>query len=166
MASEAMHALGVPTTRALSLIATGDEVLRDMFYNGDARLEPGAIVCRVARSFIRFGTFQLPVSRDETQIKLIAPLADYVIKHFYPECDVSKKSADVTSSGVGSTPAADTLKGMGSNKYANLLIGVARRTGFLVSEWSRVGFTHGVLNTDNMSILGDTIGTKDICGLE
>ncbi len=65
LCSEAMHHLGVPTTRALSLVLTGDQVLRDMFYDGDAKLEPGAIVCRVAPSFIRFGNFQLPASRSD-----------------------------------------------------------------------------------------------------
>ena len=133
VASEAMAALGVPTTRALSLVATGDDVLRDMFYNGNAKMEPGAVVCRVAQSFIRFGTFQLPISRGDDQIPLGKQLGDYVIRHFYPEC----ASAE--------------------NPYAALLTAIAERTGHLVAEWHRVGFVHGVLNTDNMSILGDTI---------
>jgi serine/tyrosine/threonine adenylyltransferase len=70
VASEAMAALGVPTTRALSLVATGDRVVRDMFYSGNPELEPGAVVCRVARSFVRFGSFQLPVSRGDEQVAL------------------------------------------------------------------------------------------------
>src|SRR5258705_1487846 len=65
LCSEAMHHLGVPTTRALSLVATGEPVVRDMFYDGHPRTEPGAIVCRVAPSFIRFGNFELPASRGE-----------------------------------------------------------------------------------------------------
>ncbi|PNH10980.1 hypothetical protein TSOC_002234, partial [Tetrabaena socialis] len=85
VASEAMAALGVPTTRALSLAGTGDAVLRDMFYNGNARLEPGAVVCRVAPSFVRFGTFQLPVSRGAGEVGLVALAADWVIKHHYPQ---------------------------------------------------------------------------------
>lgn len=133
VASEAMASLGVPTTRALSLVATGDDVLRDMFYNGNAKMEPGAVVCRVARSFIRFGTFQLPVSRGDEQAPMAKTLADYVIRHFYPEC-------------------ADA-----ANPYAALLQAVAQRTGRLVAEWHRVGFVHGVLNTDNMSILGKNL---------
>ena len=132
VASEAMYALGVPTTRALSLVGTGDEVVRDMFYNGNAQLEPGAVVCRVARSFIRFGSFQLPASRGDKH--LVKALADFTIREFYrDECTESE------------------------NQYKQFLTAVARRTGFLVSEWHRVGFTHGVLNTDNMSIIGDTI---------
>eukprot|EP00884_Botryococcus_braunii_P018806 jgi/Botrbrau1/5609/Bobra.97_2s0032.1 len=133
VASEAMAALGVPTTRALSLVATGDRVLRDMFYNGNAKFEPGAVVCRVAPSFIRFGTFQLPVSRGEEQVGLVKQLADYVIRHHYTHLDGRK------------------------DKYAALLMEVSKRTGSLIAFWQNVGFVHGVLNTDNMSILGETI---------
>ncbi|HEV8519740.1 MAG TPA: protein adenylyltransferase SelO family protein, partial [Burkholderiales bacterium] len=78
MCSEAMHYLGVPTTRALSLIATGETVVRDMFYDGNPQPEPGAIVCRVAPSFVRFGNFQ--ILEDDLKRKL----ADYVIRHHYP----------------------------------------------------------------------------------
>lgn len=144
-----------------------------MFYNGNARLEPGAVVCRVARSFIRFGTFQLPASRGEDQAPMVRQLADYVIRHFYPECDpdspgfkrtVIAQGGEGTSNGAntegenGGAAANGAASVSGPNKYAEFLAAVARRTGFLVSEWNRVGFVHGVLNTDNMSILGDTIG--------
>src|SRR5687767_3856610 len=78
LCSEAMHHLRVPTTRALSLVTTGDQVLRDMFYDGDARLEPGAIVCRVAPSFVRFGNFQLPASRNDWA--LLNQLIDFTIR--------------------------------------------------------------------------------------
>lgn len=133
LASEFMGAAGVPTTRALSLVATGDQVMRDMFYNGNQRFEPGAVVCRVARSFIRFGTFQLPATRGGEDKFLVQKVANYVLKHHFAEINDD------------------------NNKYATLLEQVAKRTAFLVSEWHRVGFVHGVLNTDNMSILGDTI---------
>src|SRR4029453_3112019 len=83
LCSEAMHHLGVPTTRALSLVLTGDQVLRDMFYDGDAKLEPGAIVCRVAPSFIRFGNFQLPASRGDRP--LLNQLIDFTIRRDFPE---------------------------------------------------------------------------------
>lgn len=82
VASEAMHALGVPTTRALALVATGEDVVRDMFYDGRAKLEPGAVCCRLARSFLRFGSFQLPASRGDGA--LAAALTDYLIRHHYP----------------------------------------------------------------------------------
>ncbi|KAK9915711.1 hypothetical protein WJX75_003009 [Coccomyxa subellipsoidea] len=133
VASEAMHALGIPTTRALSLVATGAKVLRDMFYNGNAKYEPGAVVCRVSPSFIRFGTFQLPAIRGGDQIALIAPLADYVIRHHYPH-----------------------LQGR-EDRYAAFLQEVVTRTAHLIAFWQSVGFVHGVGNTDNFSVLGETI---------
>src|SRR5436190_3276673 len=81
--SEAMHHLGVPTTRALSLVATGEPVVRDMFYSGDPRPEPGAIVTRVAPTFIRFGNFEIMANRGE--LENLRGLADYVLRHDYPE---------------------------------------------------------------------------------
>src|SRR5690606_27210838 len=82
LCSEAMHHLGVPTTRALSLVATGEEVVRDMFYDGHPRPEPGAIVCRVAPSFTRFGTFELPASLGEED--LLRQLVDHTLTHDFP----------------------------------------------------------------------------------
>jgi len=131
VASEAMEALGVPTTRALSLVRTGAQVMRDMFYNGNAQLEPGAVACRVARSFVRFGSFQLPASRGD--FALVKTLADYIIAEYYAE------------------------DGVEAGDYAGWFGCVARRTGEMIAEWQRVGFTHGVCNSDNFSILGDTI---------
>jgi uncharacterized protein YdiU (UPF0061 family) len=131
--SEAMHGLGIPTTRALSLVLTGDRVVRDMFYDGRPEAEPGAIVCRVAPSFVRFGHFELP--RSAGDITLLRALADYVVDaHF---------------------PSAAALAG--EERYAAFFREVAERTARLAVEWMRVGFVHGVLNTDNMSILGLTI---------
>src|SRR5690554_2814011 len=130
--SEAMHHLGVPTTRALSLVATGEAVERDMFYDGRPRDEPGAIVCRAAPSFIRFGTFELPYSRGE--VDLLRALADFCIRRDFPE-----------------------LQGQGEALYADWFKAICERTATLAAHWMRVGFVHGVLNTDNMSILGLTI---------
>ena len=132
LCSEAMHHLGVPTTRALSLVATGDEVIRDMFYDGNPEAEPGAIVCRVAPSFLRFGNFELCTSRDD--VGLLRQLADYTLTHFFPELGA---------------PSKDT--------YGAFFAEVARRTARLIAHWQAVGFVHGVMNTDNMSILGLTI---------
>ncbi len=130
--SEAMHHLGIPTTRALSLVSTGDSVMRDMFYDGRAKAEPGAIVCRVAPSFLRFGNFELPASRKD--VALLRTLLDYTLRtHF----------ADLGTSGP--------------DAYAAWLAEVARRTATLMAEWMRVGFVHGVMNTDNMSVLGLTL---------
>ncbi len=132
LCSEAMYHLGVPTTRALSLSLTGDEVLRDMLYDGNSAMEPGAIVCRVAPSFIRFGSFEILAAREN--FEELKQLADYTIKHFYP-----------------------TIKTAGKQAYLDLLEGVCDRSLDMVVEWQRVGFVHGVMNTDNMSILGLTI---------
>jgi uncharacterized protein YdiU (UPF0061 family) len=132
LCSEAMHHLGIPTTRALSLVGTGELVERDMFYDGHPRDEPGAIVCRVAPSFLRFGHFELPASRGE--VELLRKLADFCIARDFPH-----------------------LHGEGESLYAEWFAEVCERTAKLVAEWMRVGFVHGVLNTDNMSILGLTI---------
>ena len=132
LCSEAMHHLGIPTTRALSLVGTGESVVRDMFYDGNARAEPGAIVCRVAPSFIRFDNFELPASRGESD--LVRKLADFTIRRDFSELD-----------------------GDGENLYAEWFAQVCERSARMVAGWMRVGFVHGVLNTDNLSILGLTI---------
>ncbi|MEM6567527.1 MAG: YdiU family protein [Planctomycetota bacterium] len=138
LCSEAMFHLGVPTTRALSLVTTGEQVMRDMFYDGNAKLEPGAVVCRVARSFVRFGSFELPASRGD--VDLIRALADHVIRTAYPELDAPEEGNDVPS-----------------ETYVAWVREIAQRTAVMVAHWTRVGFVHGVMNTDNMSILGETI---------
>ena len=139
LCSEAMFHLGVPTTRALSLTVTGDRVMRDMFYDGNAKLEPGAVVCRVARSFVRFGSFELPASRGE--VDLIKSLSDHVIRTCYPELD----------------PAAAEGGPVGQGTYLRWFQEICTRTAAMVAHWTRVGFVHGVMNTDNLSILGETI---------
>ncbi len=132
LCSEAMHHLGVPTTRALSLVATGDAVVRDMFYDGNPQAEPGAVVCRVAPSFVRFGNFQILAAHGE--LDALKRLADYVIEKHFPE---------------PGAPSPAT--------YARWFEEICRRTATLMTDWMRVGFVHGVMNTDNMSILGLTI---------
>ena len=132
LCSEAMHHLGVPTTRALCLVGTGESVLRDMFYDGHAAPEPGAIVCRAAPSFVRFGHFELPASRGYHA--LLRQLVDFTIRRDFPQ-----------------------LAGHGEALYAEWFALVCERTAQMVAHWMRVGFVHGVMNTDNMSILGLTI---------
>ena len=132
LCSEAMHHLGVPTTRALSLVATGEPVLRDMFYDGNPQYEPGAVVCRVAPSFIRFGNFEILTSRDDTE--LLKKLVDFTIARDFPE-----------------------IEGDTAEKRARWFSQVCERTARMIAHWMRVGFVHGVMNTDNMSILGLTI---------
>jgi serine/tyrosine/threonine adenylyltransferase len=132
-----MHHLGVPTTRALSLVTTGEDVIRDMFYDGNPAAEPGAVVCRVAPSFIRFGNFELPAARGEADF--LERLVDFTITRDFPELVSRERGAtdpDVRAEWFGQ---------------------VAERTAIMIAGWMRVGFVHGVMNTDNMSILGLTI---------
>lgn len=128
--SEAMHYLGVPTTRALSLVETEEPVLRDMFYNGNAKYEPGAIVMRVAPSFLRFGNFEILAARKE--LDNLLNLTNWTIDRYY-------------------------LHIKGEDKVLTWFKEVMERTATMIVEWMRVGFVHGVMNTDNMSILGLTI---------
>ena len=93
LCSEAMHHLGIPTTRALSLTLTGEEVVRDMFYDGNAALEPGAVVCRVAPSFLRFGNFEILVANREPE--LLVQLADFTIRTLFPHLGAPGKSTYV-----------------------------------------------------------------------
>jgi len=137
LCSEAMHHLGVPTTRALCLVGTGEQVVRDMFYDGRARPEPGAIVCRVAPSFIRFGNFELPASREDH--KLLERLVDFTIERDFGE--------------LRERHAASTPEQLRAAWFAE----VCARTARLMAHWMRVGFVHGVMNTDNLSIVGLTI---------
>ena len=131
LCSEAMHHLGIPTTRALSLVSTGDAVVRDMFYDGHPKPEPGAIACRAAPSFLRFGHFELPSSRGD--VALLRTLAEFCIDRDYPHLSHRE----------------DALAAWFNE--------IAVRTARLMAEWMRVGFVHGVMNTDNLSVLGLTI---------
>ncbi len=132
LCSEAMFHLGVPTTRSLSLALTGDEVLRDMMYDGNTAYEKGAVVCRVAPSFIRFGNFQIFMSRGD--VDTLKELTDFTIRHYFPTIEKGTKAG-----------------------YIEFFKQVAKRTLEMIIHWQRVGFVHGVMNTDNMSILGLTI---------
>ncbi|RNC85015.1 MAG: YdiU family protein [Winogradskyella sp.] len=132
LCSEAMHYLGVPTTRALSISLTGDEVLRDMLYDGNSAYEKGAIVSRVAPSFLRFGNYEIFAARQDH--KTLKTLVDYTIKHHFPK-----------------------LGGPSKDTYVKFFRDVMKRTLDMIIHWQRVGFVHGVMNTDNMSILGLTI---------
>ncbi|WP_442506299.1 protein adenylyltransferase SelO [Novipirellula sp. SH528] len=132
LCSEAMHHLGVPTTRSLCLLTTGDQVLRDIMYDGNPEMETGAVVCRVAPSFIRFGNFEIFASRND--LNMLRELTDFTIRHYYPEIEAGTKSG-----------------------YGDYFHAVCQRTLTMMVHWQRVGFVHGVMNTDNMSIHGDTI---------
>ncbi|XP_047180490.1 protein adenylyltransferase SelO isoform X3 [Vigna umbellata] len=117
LCSEAMHHLGIPTTRALCLVTTGKLVTRDMFYDGNPKEEPGAIVCRVAQSFLRFGSYQIHASRGEEDLGLVRVLADYTIKHHFPHIENMSKSEGLSfSTGDEDHSVVDLT----SNKYADL----------------------------------------------
>ncbi|TDL82769.1 protein adenylyltransferase SelO [Peribacillus frigoritolerans] len=122
--SEAMHALGIPTTRSLAVVSTGEQVIRE------AAL-PGAILTRVAASHLRFGTFQYAAkwATDEE----LRSLADYALKRHYPDVEEDE------------------------NRYLSLLKEVIKRHAMLIAKWQLAGFIHGVMNTDNMTISGETI---------
>jgi uncharacterized protein YdiU (UPF0061 family) len=122
--SEAMAALGLPTTRALAAVTTGEEVVRETYL-------PGAVLTRVASSHIRVGTFQFFAARGD--IDGVRLLADHVIERHYPEAAKAER------------------------QYRALLDGVISRQAKLVAQWLLVGFIHGVMNTDNMSVAGETI---------
>lgn len=132
LCSEAMHHLGVPTTRALSLTLTGEKVVRDMFYDGNPKEEQGAVVCRVAPSFTRFGSFQIFAARGDKN--LLQQLVDYTIRTDFPHL-------------------GEPCKEVYQTWFEEICISTAE----LIVHWQRVGFVHGVMNTDNMSILGLTI---------
>ena len=132
LCSETMFHLGVPTTRALSLALSGDKVLRDVMYNGNSAYEKGAIVCRTAEYFLRFGHYQIFAARqDDENLKR---LVDYTIKHHFTHLGKPSKKT-----------------------YIAFFKEVSERTLDMIIHWQRVGFVHGVMNTDNMSILGLTI---------
>ena len=121
---EAMHALGVPTTRALAAVTTGEQVMRE-------RLEPGAVLARVAASHLRVGTFEFFAAREEPE--KVRRLADYAIRRHFPEL----VDAD--------------------DRYLGMFRAVRDRQAATVARWMSVGFVHGVMNTDNMAISGETL---------
>ena len=136
LASEFMHALGIPTTRALAAVSTGEQVVRQ-------RMEPGGILCRVASSHVRVGTFEFFARSGRTEE--VRVLADYVIDRHYPDCrDNCRDNRPDNRHDAG-------------NPYAAMFAAVVRRQARLIADWLRVGFIHGVMNTDNCSIVGETI---------
>jgi uncharacterized protein YdiU (UPF0061 family) len=135
LCSEALFHLGIPTTRALSCTLSGEDVVRDMFYDGHPKAEPGAIVTRLAESFLRMGHFEILAAHSE--VDNLKRLLHFAIKSYFPE--------------LLQSPTAE------EDLFLNWFIEVCRRTASLAVDWTRVGFVHGVLNTDNTSVLGLTI---------
>jgi len=124
LVSEAMHALGIPTTRSLAAVATGEQVFREGAL-------PGAILTRVASSLVRVGTFEYFAARNDTEA--VRQLADYVIERHYPHAKADEQP------------------------YLALLRAVIQGQASLIASWMHVGFIHGVMNTDNMAVSGETI---------
>jgi uncharacterized protein YdiU (UPF0061 family) len=135
-----MFHLGVPTTRALSLALSGDQVLRDIMYNGNPEYEKGAIVCRVSPSWLRCGSCEILASKQD--LDSLKALMDYTITSHYPELIKSNNSTEAI---------------IDKNTYNAFFNEISKRSLDMVINWQRVGFVHGVMNTDNMSILGLTI---------
>lgn len=130
--SEAMYHLDIPTTRSLSLSFSGEQVVRDMMYDGNAQYEKGAVMMRTAESFLRFGHFQLLSAQGE--IDTLRQLTNFTIENYYPEINPDSPE-----------------------KYVEFFRQISERTAEMIVGWYRVGFVHGVMNTDNMSALGLTI---------
>lgn len=146
LCSEAMHNLGIPTTRAATCIVGDDKVQRDMFYDGHPKMESCSVISRIAQSFIRFGSFEIFKPIDQNSYRsgpsvgrhdILINMMDYVVKSLFS--------------------SIDSLNIEQSEKYARFYKEVVISTAKLVAKWQSVGFVHGVLNTDNMSILGLTI---------
>ncbi|XP_054847070.1 protein adenylyltransferase SelO-like isoform X2 [Eublepharis macularius] len=132
LGSEAMHYLGIPTSRAASLVLSDDDVWRDRFYNGDIKKERGAIVLRVAKSWFRIGSLEILTRSGE--LDLLRVLLDLVIDEHFPSISMND-----------------------SNKYLAFFSRVVSETADLIALWMSVGFAHGVCNTDNFSLLSITI---------
>eukprot|EP01102_Stenamoeba_stenopodia_P017006 TRINITY_DN6031_c0_g1_i2.p1 TRINITY_DN6031_c0_g1~~TRINITY_DN6031_c0_g1_i2.p1 ORF type:complete len:636 (-),score=139.50 TRINITY_DN6031_c0_g1_i2:338-2245(-) len=157
LCSEANHFLGIPTTRAGTVVTSDSRIARDIFYNGNVIMERCSIVLRIAPSFIRFGSFEIckPIDRETgregpshgLEHEILPKMLSYVIQTFYP--DIWNKHPD----GHDITEDRPATKEMYKDFYRE----VVRRTARLVADWQLFGFCHGVLNTDNMSILGLTI---------
>lgn len=133
LASEAFFYLGIPTTRALGVFLTGEKVIRDILYDGNPAPEPGAILCRVSESLIRFGNFEMFYWQDKHEIT--RQLLEYVIARNFKELQQYQAP----------------------ERYLKFLEKVVSSTAQLIAKWQSVGFVHGVMNTDNMSVLGETI---------
>lgn len=138
--SEAMHALGVPTTRSLAVATTGERIRRD---HGP---QPGAVLTRVAASHIRVGTFQWVAGQDDEA--LLRRLADVALARHYPALALALDSATAPGQPAPSTPGST---------YLAMLAAVCERQARLVAQWMGLGFIHGVMNTDNMTLSGETI---------
>jgi len=171
LVSEAMHALGIPTTRSLAVVTTGERIRRD------AGAVPGAVLTRVAASHIRVGTFQWVAAQGDDA--MLRRLADFTLARHFPELtsetvpapalasapapSLAQARAAASSQAARSTPSTDSTHAAQlapptpAATYLALLAAVCQRQAVLVAQWMGVGFVHGVMNTDNMTLSGETI---------
>jgi uncharacterized protein YdiU (UPF0061 family) len=145
LCGEAMHGLGIPTTRALCIVGSNEPVQRET-------VETAAVLCRMAPSHLRFGNFEVFYYRGEHE--RLAPLADYVIDNYFQ--DLSRQSGAPTRTDAP-TPESAVGAPLRRDLYQAWLTEVVERTARLMAQWQAVGFCHGVMNTDNMSLLGLTL---------
>lgn len=168
LASEHMHALGIPTTRALSLVTSDTLIIRDQFYTGEEKQEKASVIVRMAPSFFRFGSFEVCKPKDpETgrvgpcvgKLGVLKQLIDYTISSFYPDIqrDFEEKTRQVEQSNNENQMKQDHLLQVREERDLAFFSQVCALTGKLIAKWQCIGFIHGVMNTDNMSILGLTI---------
>ncbi|XP_053616858.1 protein adenylyltransferase SelO-like isoform X1 [Plodia interpunctella] len=132
IASEACHFLGIPTTRAAGVVVSDEVVSRDLYYNGNPRREHASVILRLSQSWFRFGSLEILSRTGEIQV--LKQLSDFIIKEYFPDIHLTDE-----------------------NRFIRLFSEIAHRTLDLVAKWQGLGFTHGLLNTDNMSILGLTV---------
>ncbi|CEM31827.1 unnamed protein product [Vitrella brassicaformis CCMP3155] len=168
LCSEHINALGIPTTRAGTCVTSNSRVVRDIFYNGNAIHERATIILRMAKTFIRFGSFEIFKATDRVtgrkgpstgRVDILTALVNFVIRSYYPHL-YTKHYPDATSAAAIAPPAwedAAARQPLKEELYQDFFKKIVTRTAKLVAEWQCVGWCHGVLNTDNMSIIGDTI---------
>ena len=157
-----MFGLKVPTTRALALLLSGEQVVRDKLYNGKTEEEPGALTIRASPSFVRFGNFEILAGQS---FELVQQLMDFEIsrnfRHVYERCIESRnnavKSEAIRHSDLDISQSLAENEDLRKEVYLETLKEIGDTTADMIVSWERVGFVHGVMNTDNMSILGLTI---------
>ncbi|XP_047538264.1 protein adenylyltransferase SelO-like [Vanessa atalanta] len=132
IASEAMYYLGVPTTRAAAVVVSDESVVRDMYFAGGPRRERASIILRLSQSWFRFGSLEILAKGGE--LGVLRQLVDFVIKEHFPDIHLTD-----------------------DNRYIRMFSEIAHKSLDLVAKWQGLGFTHGLLNTDNMSLLGETL---------
>lgn len=159
LCSEAHYHLGIPTTRSASVVTSDSPVIRDIFYTGHPKEERATVITRIAQTFLRFGSFEIFKSTDsvtgrsgpsEGQVDLLRKLLAYTCRQYFPE--IHTQFSKTGSSSSTSTDSEDAPE-----RYLAMLDEICKRTARTAASWQVLGWCHGVLNTDNMSIVGVTL---------